>query len=154
MTTSNRPRRLASPEESAPRVTVADALTAYMTDARDRPNPPAAIAKKQTIFEKQLAAYCRDKGIRFLIELDVRAIREWRSTWQDEALSRAKKQGRVLGFFWFRERSGWLPPNFAYGITKGLGRIQVKATETGLFLAGRIHSDLRRDIRLQRSAER
>jgi hypothetical protein len=124
-----------------------------MADARDRGNTPATIAKKRTIFEKQLAAYCRDRGIRFLTELDVRAIREWRSTWQDEAPARAKKQGRVLGFFWFCERSGWLPPNFAYGMTKGLGRIQVKATQTGYF-AGRIQNDLGRDIRLQRSAER
>src|SRR5205823_8413185 len=40
---------------------------------------------------------------------------------------------QVLGFLWFCERAGWLPRNYASDITRGLGRIQVKATQTGYF---------------------
>ncbi len=64
-------------------------------------------------------------------------VREWRDTWKDDALARHKKQGRVLGFFC--ERAGWLPRNFAADLTKALGKIQVKATETGYFLPDEYH---------------
>src|SRR5579862_2512036 len=101
------------PEQEIPRPTVEAAVAAYMADAKDRGNSEATIYKKQIIFERQLPAFCKSKGIRFLSELDVNTVREWRSTWKDDALARHKKQGRVLGFFWFCERAGWLPRNFA-----------------------------------------
>ena len=80
-----------------------------------------------------LVRYCDLKGFRFLAELDLNAIRDWRATWNVNSLVRQKRQGQVLGFLWFCERAGWLPRNYASDITRGLGRIQVKATQTGYF---------------------
>ena len=121
-------------ETEDPPITIEEAVTAFMSDAKDRGNGEATTYKKHLVFEKLLQEFCTGKGIRFLSELDLNALREWRSTWKVDALSRKKRQGQVLGFLWFCERAGWLPRNFAADVTKGLGKIQVKARQTGYFM--------------------
>ena len=121
----------APPEQTL--ITVETAVSEYLTDARLNGNADATLDKKGTILNRQLLPYCKEKGIRFVVELDTNTLRDFRATWKDESLSRSKKQSRVLGFIWFCERNGWLPPNSAAAITKGLGKIQVKATQTGYF---------------------
>ena len=96
-------------------------------------NSEATVYKKHVVFESALLRFCVGKGIRFLSELDLSTLREWRAGWNLESLSRAKRQGQVLGFLWFCERAGWFPRNYASDITRGLGKIQVKATQTGYF---------------------
>ncbi|MEO8594184.1 MAG: site-specific integrase [Candidatus Solibacter sp.] len=120
-------------EPEAPLPTVTMAVAAFMADSRDRGNSVATVYKKHVVFESALLRFCVAKGIRFLSELDLSTIREWRAGWNLESLSRAKRQGQVLGFLWFCERAGWLPRNYASDITRGLGKIQVKATQTGYF---------------------
>jgi integrase len=123
-----------------------------MSDARDRGNSQSTLQKKAGLFEIRTARdpknpsgpplpsngtsllwFCDQKGIRFLSELDLNAVREWRGTWKVDALTRHKRQGQAIGFFWFCERAGWLPRNYASEITMGLGKIQVKAVQTGYF---------------------
>lgn len=135
-----------------PKPAIEMAVAAFMADSRDRGNSEATLQKKATIFERRTAKdpknpngpalpshatsllwFCDQKGIRFLSELDLNAIREWRSTWKVDALTRQKRQGQVLGFVWFCERSGWFPRNYAQDMTVGLGKIQVKPAETGYF---------------------
>jgi integrase/recombinase XerD len=142
-----------SPEtpEDSNYIAVEKAVAAYMADSRDRGNADATLQKKATVFERRTARdpknrealipsqatsllrHCDQKGIRFLSELDLNAIRDWRSDWKVNSLVRQKRQGQVIGFFWFCERAGWLPRNYASDITRGLGRIQVKVTQTGYF---------------------
>ena len=141
-----------SPEAAdSSRITVEKAVAAFMADSRDRGNSDATLQKKQTIFERRTARdpknrenviasrtmsllrYCDQKGIRFLIELDVNTVRDWRATWNVNSLVRQKRQGQVIGFFWFCERAGWLPRNSASDITRELRHIQVKVTQTGYF---------------------
>jgi hypothetical protein len=66
-----------------------------------------------------LLRFCDQKGIRFLEELDLNTIRDWRATWKVNSLVRQKRQGQVIGFFWFCERAGWLPRNYASDILSG-----------------------------------
>ena len=138
-------------EEDCRGLTVEKAVSAFTADSRDRGNSDATLQKKATIFERRTARdpknrenliaskttsllrYCDQKGIRFLTELDLNAVRDWRATWNVNSLVRQKRQGQVIGFFWFCERAGWLPRNYASDITRGLGRIQVKVTQTGYF---------------------
>jgi integrase len=134
------------------RLTVERAVAVYMADSRDRGNSDATLQKKSTIFERRTAIdprhpsgpplptratslvwFCEQKGIRFLSELDLNTVREWRSAWEVNPLTRSKRQGQILGFFWFCERAGWLPRNYASEMTKGLGKIQVRAVQTGYF---------------------
>ena len=134
-------------------VTVTHAVDAYMTDAADRNNGESSLYKKEGVFRRRLRtdpknragekiesrsmsliAFCESKGIRFVYELTLAALREWRGTWKVNSLVRYKRQGSLLGFIWFCERSEWLPQNYALNITKGLGKIEVKATQTGYFM--------------------
>jgi integrase/recombinase XerD len=109
------------------------AVSQFMSDGRTRGNSEATLSKKRVVFEKSLIGFCAEKGIRFLSELDLNTLREWRGTWRLDSLSRYKRQGQALGFLWFCERAGWFPRNYASDITRGLGKIQVKATQTGYF---------------------
>jgi len=115
------------------RPTVQMAVSALMADGKDRGNSTATLSKKRVVFEKSLLQFCANKGVRFLSELDLNTIREWRSTWELDSLSRYKRQGQALGFLWFCERAGWFPRNYASDITRGLGKIKVKARQTGYF---------------------
>lgn len=130
------PLPLEKPEEEPPRPTIAHAIEAYMADAIARGNAESTTEKRRNIFTtgpQSLRRFVQAKGLRFLHELDLAILREWRSAWPVEALTRSKRQGQVIGFLWFCERSDWFPRNFATNITKGLGRIQVKATQTDYF---------------------
>ena len=145
------PAPLASLPEDSSAITVERAVAAFMADSRDRGNSAATLQKKATIFERRTARdpknpeglipsqamsllrFCDQKGIRFLEELDLNTVRDWRATWKVNTLVRQKRQGQVIGFFWFCERAGWLSRNYASDITRGLGRIQVKVTQTGYF---------------------
>jgi integrase len=139
-------------KEGAPAVTVEAAVDAYMTDAKDRNNGESSLYKKEGVFQRRLCinpknkeekipasglsllAFCDMKGIRFVHELNLAVLREWRGTWKVNSLVRYKRQGSLLGFIWFCERSEWFPQNYALNITKGLGKIEVKATQTGYFM--------------------
>lgn len=139
--------------EDEEQVTVEAAVAKYMADAKDRGNNESTLIKKDVCFARRLKIdtsnpqgpriatsasslllFCDRKGIRFLGELTLEVVSEWRSTWQVGSLERHKRQGRVLGFFWFCERRNWFPRNYAADMTVGLGKVQVKTTETGYFL--------------------
>jgi integrase/recombinase XerD len=153
-----RPEEYAAPvagttEAEPPKPTIEMAIAAYMADSRDRGNGEASLYKKATVFQRteivnpqnrnaakipanttSLLWFCRDKGIRFLSELTLPVLCEWRASWKVNSLVRAKRQGLVIGFVWFCERRGWFPRNYASDMTTGLGRIEVKATQTGYFM--------------------
>jgi integrase len=128
------PNRASDPAPEPEKPTVQMAIAAFMQHQRDKGISEATLYKKQLVFEKLLPGFCAEKGIRFLEELDLNALRDWRGTWKVEALSRAKRQGEVIGFIWFCERSGWYERNYATDITKGLGKIRVEARQTGYFV--------------------
>ena len=127
------PVPVSDPEPATPRPTVEMAVSAFVADAKDRGNSEATLYKKGILFERLLPKFCALKGIRFVSELDLGTLREWRAKWNVNSLVRAKRQGQVLGFLWFCERAGWLPRNYATEMTKGLGKIQVKAVQTSYF---------------------
>jgi integrase len=140
-------------ETDKPPFTVEEAVAAYMADAKDRGNADGSLDKKDGIFRRRfrinpkdrngeklpvrtmsLLAFCDSKGIRFVHELTLATLRAWRGSWKVNSLVRKKRQGMMLGFLWFCERSGWLSQNYALNITDGLGKIEVKATQTGYFM--------------------
>src|SRR5260370_29678421 len=129
------------------------AVAAYIADSRDRGNWEASLYKKATVFERteivnprdrkgakipagttSLLWFCRNKGIRFLSELTLPVLCEWRASWKVNSLVRAKRQGLVIGFLWFCERRGWFDRNYADEMTRGLGRIEAQPTQTGYFM--------------------
>jgi|SRR5215471_2502636 len=132
------------------RIRIEAAVNAYIKDAKDRNNKEGTLEKKENLFARRwkknakdhekvpstapsLLRFCDHKGIRFLNQLDLAMIQEWRSTWDCTSLVRHKRQSSVIGFYWFCERAGWLPRNYAHDLTLGLGKIRVDAPETGYF---------------------
>ncbi len=117
-----------SPKKIEP-VTVEQAVEAYLADAKARELREATLYKLEIIFRKQFLTWAKDKGLRFLKEIDLSLLRDYRGTWKDGALAKKKKQERLIGFFWFCIRTGWLTTN----PTQGLGRISVDPTPTDYF---------------------
>ncbi len=117
----------------ADRPTVEVAVAAYLKAAKDRKLLGVTLDKKRLVFDKRLLAFCAEKGIRFVSELTLAAVQEWRGTWGVSPRVTYKRQKEVIGFFWFCERAGWFPPNYAANLTTGLGKIEVKASQTAIF---------------------
>jgi integrase len=109
--------------------TVKDAVDAYLADARARGLVEDTVRKLTTIFEKQLLSFCEQEEIRFLRDLKTKDLTAWRKNWKDGQLARKKKHERVVGFFWFCVRQGWIPQN----PTQAMGKIIAKHTPTDYF---------------------
>lgn len=118
----------ANPKRQQP-VTIEEAVEAYLADAKVRELRQATLYKLTIIFRKQFLAWTRDKGLRFLKEIDLSLLRDYRATWKDGALAKKKKQERLIGFFWFCVRAGWMATN----PTQGLGKISVDTVPTDYF---------------------
>ena len=116
-------------QQTDSRISLVAAVTAYLSDAKARNLSEATLYKLKIIFEKQFVSWCAHKGYRFLIQVDLDTLREFRDTWKDAPLARSKKQARLIGFFYFCVRSGWLIQNPALR----LGRIKVVQKPTGYF---------------------
>jgi integrase/recombinase XerD len=120
-------------EPSANRLlTTEDAVKRYLEDAKARNLGEATLTKLKSIFEKQLLVFSTAKGYRLLTQVvDVNVMREFRATWKDAPLSRSKKQARLIGFFYFCERSEWIRRNPVTNRT--LGKIKVDQKPTDYF---------------------
>ena len=112
-----------------PRVTVAQAVEAYLADAVSRSVETSTLKKLETIFRKQFLAWTRFEGIEYLDELELDALLNFRNTWEDGPLAKQKKQSRVIGFFWACIRRRYLTENPAIG----LGKIKVVQIPTDYF---------------------
>ena len=112
-----------------PRVTVAQAVDAYLADAVSRSVEASTLKKLETIFRKQFLAWTRVQGFEYLDEFDLDAVLNFRNTWEDGPLAKQKKQSRVIGFFWACVRRRYLTENPAIG----LGKIKVVQVPTDYF---------------------
>jgi integrase/recombinase XerD len=112
-----------------PRVTVTQAVDAYLADAVSRSVESSTLKKLETIFRKQFLAWTRVEGIEYLDELELDTLLNFRNTWEDGPLAKQKKQSRVIGFFWACVRRRYLTENPAIG----LGKIKVVQVPTDYF---------------------
>ncbi len=113
------PRSLVYPSgRQKERVTVQKAVHAYMTDARSRSLQPDTISKLARTFEKQFLPWTRTEGLEYLDEVDLDALISFRSTWHEGAVVKAKKQDRVIGFFWECFRRNFISQNPALSLSK------------------------------------
>jgi integrase len=99
-----------TPEEGTAEMTLEVALAKFEQDAVVRALAPATLHKYREL-TGQLRRYAGAKGIRFLSELDVDTVREFRATWVDCAISGRKKLERLRMFFRFGVDSGWITAN-------------------------------------------
>ncbi len=118
---------LALPQK--PRATIEFAVQRYLADAKSRDLEASTISKLTTIFRKQFLAWSQGEGFTYIDELDLDAMKNFRSTWEDGALAKSKKQDRVVGFFWSCVRRGYIVQNPCLE----LGKIKVNQVPTDYF---------------------
>jgi integrase/recombinase XerD len=81
--------------------------------------------RKYSLLFKQLLTFAQNKGIRFVTELDLPMLQDFRSTWKDKSLSKSKKQERLRSICKFALGHKWINENPALL----LGKIKVERTQ-------------------------
>jgi integrase/recombinase XerD len=131
--------------------TVKEAVGIFLADAEARGLAPATLQKLRGIFQVQLLGFAEESGVTFLREFNPRNLTEWRQTWKKEKeLARKKKFERVIGFFWYCVRQGWLREN----PTATMGRVIAKHVPTDYFTADEYKRIIGATYRLGEYAER
>ncbi|MBB6144281.1 integrase [Silvibacterium bohemicum] len=100
------------------RVTIQKAVEVYMADARSRNLQTDTVKKLERLFEKQFLPWTKTEGLVYLDELDHNALLTYRTTWTEGMVVKAKKQDRVVGFFWESFRRGFITQNPALSLSK------------------------------------
>jgi len=94
---------------------IADAVELYLTDVQARLRS-STVRLHRVLLRDSLLVWCADKGYRYLSELDVKSLIEYRSSWQFAPLTALKKFERLRSFFRFCHAAKWMPENPALAI--------------------------------------
>jgi site-specific recombinase XerD len=99
-------------EPKAPQepMTIQAAGDAFIADTEDQKLAESTISKYRLLF-KQLGSFAQKRGLRYLIELSLQTLSEFRSSWKDGRRSSAKKLERLRAFFRFAQEREWVPKN-------------------------------------------
>ena len=100
-------------------VTVAIATEEFLADVTARGLKERTIYKYKFLF-KQLSAFSEAKGVRYLEQIDLRLLREFRTTWKDRNLAAQKKLERLRAFYGFAFSNAWVEGNLAKKLKKPL----------------------------------
>jgi site-specific recombinase XerD len=82
----------------------------FLADARARQLHESTLYKYKLFF-KQTDDFAEKRGLRYLRELDLPLLDDFRSTWKDGPRSSLKKLERMRAFFRFCERRKWIEEN-------------------------------------------
>lgn len=93
-------------------VTIEEAAEAFLADAQARKLNEATVYKYRLLF-RQLENFARQRGLRFLTELDLHRLTAFRAEWKDGPRSSAKKLERLRAFLGFCQRRRWVVENQA-----------------------------------------
>ena len=103
--------RVANEQKPEP-LTVKEACENFISDARARGLREPTLYKYQLLF-RQLQSFALDKGFRFLQELEIELLREFRASWPNRNIAARKKLENLKAFFRFAHESGWIANNSA-----------------------------------------
>ncbi len=88
-------------------ITLNQAWLRFMADLDARKLHPATV-RKYCLLQKQMEEFATHKRTRFLGQLDIDTMGEFRSVWKDGALSASKKLERLKAFFCFAMKRKWI----------------------------------------------
>jgi integrase/recombinase XerD len=91
--------------------TIREAVAKYLADAEARKLAPESIKKLRHTLEKRLVEYSSGEGLRYLKQLDLDRLREFRGTWTYSPIAARKRLETLRGFFRFCAQSGWIQSN-------------------------------------------
>jgi integrase len=105
------------PKSAAARTTIEELKDQFIENMKSVHRAAATIKKYEVLF-RQLVAFAQDKGLRFVNELDLAMLEQFRATWNDGALSKSKKQERLRGVLRYAQRHRMIEVNSALDLDK------------------------------------
>jgi site-specific recombinase XerD len=100
-----------SPPEAGLRITIKDAVKAFLQDEEARQLAKTTTCQSKTLFEQQLLTWAKSESLGFLDQLTTARLREFRASWKNGALTTQRKHHRLNGFFAFCIENEWLTRN-------------------------------------------
>ncbi len=91
-------------------ITVESACTEFERDAAARGLREPTLYKYRLLF-RRLKEFAQGHGLRYLCELDLSRLREFRASWPNKNLAAVKKREALKTFFRFVHDSGWVNDN-------------------------------------------
>jgi integrase/recombinase XerD len=110
-------------------VSLETAVDRFLASKRKQNLADSTVSKLNAIFKRQLLDWTKREDISLVAEIQVCDLENFRETWVDGPLARKKKQERLIGFFYYCQRLGWIQSNPAVL----LGRIKVEEKPTDYF---------------------
>jgi integrase/recombinase XerD len=93
-------------------VTIKQACDSFEADAKARDLREPTLYKYRLLF-RRLQEFAEGRGLRFVAELNLDTLREFRNSWPDHNLAALKKLERLRAFLRFAHDSGWVADNCA-----------------------------------------
>jgi integrase/recombinase XerD len=90
--------------------TIDAAWTEFLADIEARKLAESTI-RKYKLLKRQMEDFAKERGFRFLIELDLPAVSQFRAGWKDGPRSSAKKLERLRAFLRFAMKRKWVSEN-------------------------------------------
>ena len=110
-------------------VTVQTAVKRFLDSKRTENLADSTLDKLATIFEKQFLGWTTSAGFTHITAITTADLEGFRDTWIDGPLAKKKKQERLIGFFYYCLRLGWIKSNPAVL----LGRVRAEGPPTDYF---------------------
>jgi len=111
------------------RCAISTAVEKFLDDAKSRGLKDSTRGKLKTLCERQLLKWAMKESLIHLDELTTANLTDFRNGWKDGDLAKKKKHERLIGFFGFCTRCGWITTNPA----EGMGRVKADPVPTDYF---------------------
>lgn len=89
-------------------VTLTDAVALYVKDAIARGLRPGTLKLHRQLLEGDLLRWCEREGLRFLHQVTLEHMIDYRASWNYAPMTALKKFERLRSFFLFCQRAKWL----------------------------------------------
>ena len=96
--------------------TIAEAVPKFFVDAKAQHLSGETIRKYENLLNKRFLPWCEDQGYRYLKQLGVEEMRQFRATWKDGANYATKNLERLRSFFRFCQQADWIAKNPARAV--------------------------------------
>ena len=96
--------------------TIAEAVDKFFVDAKAQHLSGETIRKYDNLLKKRFLPWCEDKGYRYLKQLGVEEMRQFRATWRDSPIYATKNLERLRSFFRFCQHDDWIARNPARAV--------------------------------------
>ena len=95
---------------------VAEAVERFFVDLRAQHLSEETVRKYENLLNKRLLEWCAEQGVRYLKQLGVEQVRQFRATWTDSPLYASKNLERLRSFFRFCMHDDWIAKNPARAV--------------------------------------